>query len=165
MNRKTVIVWDLDGTLRDGRHRLHLLPTGDYSNPDSWLPFNMACGGDSPIWDNIELLRSQAMAGYHIVLLTFCDDRAMQQTKEWLARHYIPYNRLIMRDIDGGTDVDFKEQRLRSIGVNNILCMFDDSEHVVKHVRRMGITCHQVTHYEESEKHAHLKSSEELSHE
>lgn len=162
MSRKTVIVWDLDGTLADGKHRLHLLPTKDHNKTEAWRPFNLASCDDAPIWDNIELLRAQATVGFHIVILTGRSDEAMQMTKEWLARYYVPYNRLIMRGQDDNrTDIEFKGDRLRQIGLHNILCAFDDLEHVVKSFRKLGITCHQVTHYEDHEKHAHVKSQEE----
>lgn len=159
---KRVIVWDPDGTLACGKHRLHLLPTKDYDKTESWEAFNMASADDAPIMDNIELLRSQHMVGYHIVILTGRADCAMQVTKDWLNRHWVPYHRLVMRPQDDNRkDIEFKTERLRAIGLGNVLCAFDDLEHVVKHIRSLGITCHQVTHYEEHERHAHLKSHEE----
>lgn len=160
---KRVIIWDLDGTLACGKHRLHLLPTSDYNITSSWDAFNLACEQDYPIQDNIDLLRSQFAAGFYIVILTGRSDVAHQLTREWLHKHKVPYNRLIMRGYDdNNTDVTFKEARLRAIGTQNILCAFDDLEHVAKHIRGMGITCHQVTHYDKDLRSAAHKSREEL---
>lgn len=164
MTNKRVIVWDLDGTLACGKHRLHLLPTKDYDVPSSWDSFNLACVDDAPIQDNIDLLRSQFACGFHIVILTGRSDVAAQQTKDWLRKHMVPYGRLIMRGYDdSNTDVTFKEARLRAIGPQNILCAFDDLEHVAKHMRGMGITCHLVTHYDTDARTAAHKPREELS--
>lgn len=147
---KKIIVWDLDGTLACGKHRLHLLPKPEDANVTSgWLRFNMAAGGDSPIEDNIKLMLTNAVAGYHTVILTGRSDDAMEITLDWLRKYEVPYTSLIMRPKDDHRkDIEFKEEKLREIGLDRILCCFDDLEHVVKHIRSLGVTCHQVTHYE-----------------
>ena len=147
---KNIIVWDLDGTLACGKHRLHLLPKPEDADVTSgWLQFNMAAGDDAPINDNIQLVQSLFRAGYKIVILTGRSDDAMVLTLDWLGQHEVPYNNLIMRPkSDHRKDIEFKEDRLRKVGLDNILCCFDDLEHVVKHIRSLGVTCHQVTHYE-----------------
>ncbi len=37
---KGIVIVDLDGTLSDGMHRLHLLPTKDLHLTESWSEFN-----------------------------------------------------------------------------------------------------------------------------
>lgn len=39
---KDIVIFDLDGTLADGTHRLHLLPKDNYNETWAWKPFNMA---------------------------------------------------------------------------------------------------------------------------
>ena len=159
MSNKTIVVWDLDGTLACGKHRLHLLPTENLDNTQAWYKFNMACGGDSPIRDNIELCNSLE-PDYFTIILTGRSDDAVDITEEWLLKHDVEYGMLVMRSKDDHRpDIEFKEEKLREIGLSNILCCFDDLEHVVKHIRSLGVTCHQVTHYDV--KHAHTKSQEE----
>lgn len=159
MSNKTIIVWDLDGTLACGKHRLHLLPTKNLDTTQSWLPFNMACAKDSPIDNNVELFKALAPE-YWMVILTGRSDDAQDITEDWLYRNDINYDMLIMRSKDDNRpDIEFKEEKLREIGLSNILCCFDDLEHVVKHIRSLGVTCHQVTHYDI--KQAHTKSQEE----
>ncbi|UOW66260.1 polynucleotide 5' kinase [Aeromonas phage vB_AspA_Bolek] len=154
---KDIIIWDLDGTLACGKHRLHALPKPEDANlTTGWLRFNMLAGDDAPIQDNIELMGTQAMAQYTLVILTGRSDDALEITEDWLERHEVPYHSLIMRPKgDHRKDVEFKEEKLRDIGLDRILCCFDDLEHVVKHIRSLGVTCHQVTHYD-NDRHGHV---------
>ena len=146
------VVFDLDGTLSCGKHRLHLIPSGaDKNKTEAWDEFNMACDGDAPIVDNIELL-SALNRMYQIIILTGRNEIARDKTERWLKANGVNCDPLlIMRGrSDHRKDVDFKEDvlnELKSCG-HNVLCCFDDLEHVVKHIRAMGVTCHQVTHYD-----------------
>lgn len=159
---KDTIVFDLDGTLSDGRHRLHLLPRKeDVGKTDAWIPFNMAAGTDAPIRDNIQLLRELSEAGYRTIILTGRGDCALDVTLLWLEEHDIPYDYLIMRpQEDCRKDVDFKEEKLREIGLDRILCIFDDLEHVCRHARSLGLTAHQVTHYDNPDLHVRKQETE-----
>ena len=148
MFNKYIVVWDLDGTLACGQHRLHLLPTKDLTNTNSWDGFNAACGGDAPIQDNIDLCIGLAWL-HTVVILTGRSNKFREETKAWLRDNGVGYDTLIMRDPnDHRSNPDFKEEELRKLGLNNILCAFDDLEHVVKRIRSLGVTCHQVTHYD-----------------
>lgn len=146
---KTVI-FDLDGTLADGRHRLHLLPTKDYDKTESWTEFNLAAADDLPFWDNIEMCNLFTRSGdYYVVILTGRSDVARDITTEWLFHAGVRYDELVMRSqSDNRKDTVIKEEYLRSIGLENILCCFDDLPHVAYHLRSLGLTCHLVTHYD-----------------
>lgn len=147
---KKTVVWDLDGSLADGRHRLHLLPTKDYDKTESWTEFNLAAVDDLPFWDNIELCNVFAHSGdYRVVILTGRSDVARDITVEWLSQHGVCYDDLVMRShSDNRKDTVIKEEYLRSIGLENILCCFDDLPHIAYHLRSLGLTCHLVTHYD-----------------
>jgi len=149
------VVFDLDGTLSDGKHRLHLLPKKeDAGRTEAWDEFNMAAGADAPIIDNIRLLHLMQMTGHKVVILTGRCSVASTITRDWLAQYNIPYYALIMRpEGDQRKDVDFKEEKLKELGLDNILCCFDDLEHVAKHIRSLGVTCHLVTHYDTPKLH------------
>lgn len=146
---KTVI-FDLDGTLADGRHRLHLLPTKDYDKTESWTEFNLAAVDDLPFRDNIRLCNMCAWAeDTRVIILTGRSDIAYDVTRDWLDRHGVEYHGLVMRSqSDNRKDTVIKEEFLRSIGLENILCCFDDLPHVAYHLRSLGLTCHLVTHYD-----------------
>ena len=148
---KDTYIWDLDGTLADGRHRLHLLPKAeDSGHTYSWDEFNLAAGGDFPFLDNIQLMNELYQMGRKIIILTGRSDVAKHVTEKWLWEYGCNYNQLIMRPReDHRKDVDFKQEKLLGIGKHKIIACFDDLEHVAKHIRGMGITCHLVTHYDE----------------
>lgn len=151
--KKPVIVWDLDGTLACGQHRLHLLPTKATNLAKSWDAFNLACVDDKPILDNIALCNT-LYRNYYTVILTGRSDVAEVETRKWLQRYGVLHSLLIMRKRDDDRkDIEFKEDKLRGIGLDAIQCCFDDLEHVVKHIRSLGVTCHQVTHYDTPKRH------------
>lgn len=144
------VIWDLDGTLADGRHRLHLLPKKDYDKTESWMEFNLASVDDLPFLDNIVLCNTLWGSGYRVVILTGRSDVAREVTEYWLDKFYVGHDELVMRSqSDNRKDTVIKEEYLRSIGLENILCCFDDLPHVAYHLRSLGLTCHLVTHYEE----------------
>lgn len=154
---KQIVIFDLDGTLADGRHRLHLLPTKDYHLTESWTEFNLAAMDDAPIKDNIQLCNA-LHRHYYIIILTGRSDVARDITARWLQLHGVQYSELIMRSqSDNRKDVAIKEEYLRHIGLDKILCCFDDLPHVAYHMRGLGLTCHLVTHYEElrADLHSH----------
>lgn len=146
---KDTYIWDLDGTLSDGRHRLHLLPKKDEAHLTySWDKFNLAAGEDLPFLDNIRLMNELYQFGKRIVILTGRSDVAKHITEKWLWEHGCNFNQLIMRPAsDHRRDIEFKEAKLKEIGLERIVACFDDLEHVAKHIRSLGVTCHLVTHY------------------
>lgn len=146
---KKVVIFDLDGTLADGRHRLHALPKVDPNLPRSWDEFNKLAIYDKPIQDNISLCNSLYM-NWDVVILTGRNEIVRAETKQWLNENGVRYDELIMRSLDDyRKDIHTKEEVVKRIGVENILCAFDDLPHVVKHFRSLGITTHQVTEHED----------------
>ena len=159
-----VAIVDLDGTLSDGTHRLHLIPTKDLHLTESWREFNKAAVNDKPIQSTIDVVRNLWRAGMGVVILTGRSDEVETDTILWLDRHKVKYDWLIMRRAeDNRKDTVIKEEVLRAIGLHHITCAFDDSPSVIKHFRSLGITTYQVTEYDKP--HAHLQSHgvEELS--
>lgn len=157
MTKKDIIIWDLDGTLACGQHRLHLLPAKENADKTwAWDEFNLAASGDAVIEDNVALLKSLSLAGYKTIILTGRCDVAEEVTADWLVNnsiyHYV--DEIYMRPkTDHRKDTEFKEEKLREIGLDKILCCFDDLEHVAKHIRSLGVTCHLVTHYDTPKLH------------
>ena len=69
MNRN-ICIFDLDGTLSDGTHRLHLLPKKDLHLTESWSEFNGASIGDSPIQSTIDVANALYRSGMTVIILT-----------------------------------------------------------------------------------------------
>ena len=148
---KDVVVFDLDGTLSDGSHRLHLLPKKEDAHvTQAWDEFNLAVGDDGVFNDNLTLMNDLFGLGYRVVILTGRCDVARPVTEAWLDDCRADFDELIMRKSgDNRQDIEFKEEELRKIGLDKILCCFDDLERVAKHIRSLGVTCHLVTHYDD----------------
>lgn len=152
-----IAIIDLDGTLSDGTHRLHLLPTKDLHLTESWSAFNGAAIGDKPIQNTIDVVNMLWKAGMGVIILTGRSNEVETDTVIWLDRYKVKFDHLIMRRAeDNRKDTVIKEEVLRAIGLEHIKCAFDDSANVVKHFRSLGITTYQVTEYDKP--HAHLQS-------
>ena len=75
------VIFDLDGTLADGAHRLHLLPSVDLRLTDSWNEFNRASKDDSPIHSTIEVCNIMVQAGLRVIILTGRSDIVRAETE------------------------------------------------------------------------------------
>jgi hypothetical protein len=147
---KKAVIFDLDGTLACGKHRLHLLPRHEDAHIDTaWERFSLAAGDDSPIIDNIAIMNVLEQ-NYHTVILTGRGMISIDVTADWLADNNCHYNELIMRPIGNcQLDTDFKTKVVNELRVeHDIVCAWDDKDTVCKMFRDMGITAHQVTDYE-----------------
>lgn len=158
MNKKCICIFDLDGTLSDGTHRLHLLPKKDLHLTESWSEFNGASIGDSPIQNTIDVANALHRSGMTVVILTGRSDEVKTETMIWLDRYGVKYDSLIMRRAsDNRKDTVIKEEELRKIGLDRIVAAWDDSPNVIAHLRSLGITTYQVCDYGDN-LHDHLKS-------
>ena len=148
---RNIVVFDLDNTLSDARHRNHLVPKPeDASKCLAWEAHYSAAGEDKPIQDNIDLLNRLAGGDTFIVVLTGRCELATWLTISWLERHGVSYDKLIMMPYDDERpDTLYKEEELLNLGLDNILCCFDDLEHVAEMIRGLGVTCHLVTKHTE----------------
>lgn len=145
---KGVVVVDLDGTLADGTHRLHLLPTKDLHLTESWSGFNRAAVGDAPIESTIAVVNGLWVSGFGVIVLTGRSDEVQRETALWLLNNGVKCDYLIMRRHDDNRkDTIIKEEVLRAIGLENIVCAFDDSPTVIPFMRSLGITTYAVTEY------------------
>jgi len=154
------VIFDLDGTLADGTHRLHLLPTVDLHLTDSWNEFNRASKDDSPIHSTIEVCNIMVWAGLRVIILTGRSDIVRAETEAWLERNFVMYSELVMRPhSDNRKDTAIKEEFLRNqVGLENIVAAWDDSPAVIEHFRGLGITTYAVCDYGASAHRTDLKS-------
>ncbi|AEM24796.1 polynucleotide kinase [Cronobacter phage ESP2949-1] len=150
---KNVVIFDLDGTLACGKHRLHLLPTKDLHLTESWTEFNLACADDALIEANAALAEALWYQDYEVIILTGRSDIARDLTVVWLDKHGIYHDRLIMRRHDDNRkDTIIKEEELRRIGLDRILLCVDDRLDVARHLRSLGLTVLVCTEYADTDR-------------
>ena len=118
-------VFDVDGVLADATHRQHLV-TGHRRN---WPLFFDLCGKDGLIEEvaNIAQLLDPMLT---IVLCTARPSSVAPETLEWLARHDVRWDLLIMREWgDYNLARDFKQytvHELRAYGFELAMAVEDD---------------------------------------
>lgn len=150
-------VFDIDGTLANGDHRLHHIVRTD-GQPKDWDAYFDACGGDAPHEHIIELASDLRDSGAVIVYVSGRNERCREATEKWLDSHglptkfYIPQsdqNRSLvyMRGLKDFQDDDKLKikllEQVRADGFDPIMA-FDDRDRVVAAWRAAGIPCAQV---------------------
>lgn len=92
MSARRLAVFDLDGTLSDTRHRLHLI-----EQPQKrWDLFFQEANKDAPLEEGVRLALERA-GECEIAYLTGRPERCRRDTLAWLERHGLPRGRLWMR--------------------------------------------------------------------
>ena len=146
---KTVI-FDLDGTLAliDDRRSLATKPNGKIDWDIFFDPANIQL--DKPNWPVILMAQTLKKAGHRVVIFSGRSKATKSATKDWLNQLDIPFDVLKMRptgrDFMFMPDDKLKQNWLDQLfpNKNDILCIFDDRDKVVKMWRDNGLTCMQV---------------------
>lgn len=143
MQDDAVIVFDIDGTLADIRHRRFYLD----QNPPDWRKFNAAMGDDVLNEPIVRLYKTLwDIAHYELVLVTGRSEKFRNITEQWLIWNEIPFRRLLMRS-DGDQRADYLvKQDIHDLIVadtKQISFVVDDRQQVVDMWRRNGVTCLQ----------------------
>ena len=140
---KSLILFDLDGTLADNSHRQHLLS----SDKKDWDAFFDAQRNDTPNKPIVTLYRTLLESGkFDVFVVTARPERYRETTLKWFAENDIPLERLLMRvDGDRRSDEIVKHEMLLSLKGEDRFPLFvvDDREGVVEMWRSQGITCLQ----------------------
>lgn len=141
---KALYIFDLDGTLANLDHRLPLVKR---EVPD-WPGFFRACVDDEPIDEMIALLRSLHLQGAEIWIVSGRSDEVQEQTEDWLRRHEVPFDALVMRhEGDYRPDHEIKQEmydRMLIEDLERVALVFDDRSRVVDMWRANGLRCLQV---------------------
>lgn len=132
-------IFDMDGVLADANGRQHLLT---WPNRD-WGKFFAASGSDELIDESAVLLRCLREA-LQIVLLTARPLTIRPATLEWLQRHEIPFDLLVMRpEADRRSSLRYKRAAvadLRDVGFVPRIGFEDDIRNV-EMLRSEGVPC------------------------
>ena len=136
---------------------MHLLPTKDLHLTESWSEFNSASKYGAPISNTIAVVNGLWVSGFSVIILTGRSYEVKSESIYWLQKYGVHYDHIIMRRHDDNRkDTIIKEEVLRAIGLENIVCAFDDSPSVIPFLRNLGITTYAVTEYDKP--HSHLQS-------
>lgn len=145
---KTVI-FDLDGTLAliDDRRSLATRPDGKINWKVFFDPKNIQLDQpNAPVIAMAKMLKAQ---GHSIVIFSGRDSISRAQTIDWLNQFDVPFDVLKMRPQGSFTPDDkLKQNWLDQLfpDKNDVLCIFDDRDKVVKMWRDNGLTCFQVNY-------------------
>jgi len=145
--KKQTVIFDLDGTLAiiDKRRAKATLPNGKMDWKEFFAPENIQL--DEPNWPVIESFKAMQAAGFIVGIFSGRDDISRQETMDWLTQHGIDPQFLRMRR-NGSFVPDDKLKKLWLDEIlangNEVMCVFDDRDKVVKMWRDNGISCFQV---------------------
>ncbi len=136
------ILCDLDGTLALNKHREHFIQG---KNKD-WKAFFKACVDDEPNKPIIELV-NQLSGSNEIIIVSGRSDEVYAETAHWLRKAEVCYAWMQMR-----REGDYTPDHQLKLGWINrfdwtpdeVLCVLDDRDSVVKMWRAKGFTCLQV---------------------
>lgn len=142
---KTVI-FDLDGTLADIRHRLKSIDKSGKKTGINWDKFFKDCTNDKPREDVIKI--NQILKNhFRIHIITGRNEMVRTETENWLNKYKVHFDELTMRGKNNRLpDYVLKRQWLKELypDIRDILCVFEDRSRVVKMWRDEGIPCYQV---------------------
>jgi phosphoglycolate phosphatase-like HAD superfamily hydrolase len=147
-----VVFVDLDGTLCDTHHRLHLVDMslankGDVDAEEAmWRRYGEACGKDG-LNRGVAALMDLLYEQYDIYLTSGRTEAVRAQTEEWLTRHSIIYDELYMRPIgnrlgNGALKAKWVEE-LHEKG-HTVVLAIDDYHSAVKSFEAIGVPCVHV---------------------
>jgi FMN phosphatase YigB (HAD superfamily) len=148
MSKPKVVIFDLDGTLFDGGHRVHLIPE-DKTVDKNWEPFNKACADDPVVPQMASIffaMRDQMLSGAapftDFYFLTSRGKVCEDETIEALHNAGFGIFPLLMREEgDNRHPVEFKSAMLDEIEASGaeIYMAFDDDQKIVHMMKERGI--------------------------
>lgn len=133
--RGVLAVFDVDGVVADVRHRVHHVIRA----PKNWVAFFAAAAADPPLPVGVELAR-EWLVEHELVWLTGRPERLRRITQQWLRRHGLPADRLVMRpDGDRRAAKLFKAEQVATLARGGeVAVVVDDDPEVVALLHRRG---------------------------
>jgi len=139
---KKSVIFDVDGTLADANHRLHFIKGDKDSGKRNWGAFFREAIKDSP-YEHVRLMNHFFDdAGFFIYLITGRPSNLRKDTEDWLAKHNIRYDSLLMRPAtDRRPDYESKKDLFVQEGINKdeVVCVFEDRLQVAKMWKELGL--------------------------
>lgn len=147
--RRDIILCDLDGTLADISHRLHLIKD---DHPD-WDEFYSACDlDDVNDWCKRLLDAISLDPDLRVSIVSARRQQLRKKTIKWLKEKDIFYDQLVLVRPDGNheEDQELKRRWLHQSGLKDrVLLVIDDRAKVCKMWREEGLICLQCADWKE----------------
>lgn len=142
------IIFDLDGTLSNPAHRLHLIRNTKTPN---WDRFSMLSEFDDPVPQVIALFKT-LHAIHDVVVWSGRSDIAREVTEQWFKQHigFVPEIKM-RKQGDYTPDQILKQSWLHECKPRPDM-VFDDRQRVVDMWRANGVICCQVAAWHEADK-------------
>jgi len=141
-----IITFDLDSTLADTRARRYLI---NREGPTDWRAYSMACSSDEPIAHTVALWHALAPT-YNLAIVTARNILARGLTEEWLLKHHIRPDLLLMASDEQATmdHGEYKKVRVLEAGrrlSGHVTLHIDDWPPVADALAEIGVPCLMVT--------------------
>lgn len=140
---KSWAIFDLDGTICNNTHRLHILEM----LPRDWDRFHSYLHKDTPNEAVVMTMRALQALGIKIALCTGRTETYRDQTIAWLRRHDLAWDRLLMRPEGNKQSDDIVKPALADdcgFSPDNVLFVMEDRDKMVRKWRQIGYVCFQV---------------------
>lgn len=146
-----IVFVDLDGTLCDTRHRLHIVDKtligGDEATEEAmWRAYAEACPDDAVV-ASVNALIELLWVDCAIYLTSGRTESARALTEDWLETHDISYDELWMRPVgnrmSNGTLKGSWVAKARAAG-HEVVLAIDDYHNAVKEYAALGVPCLHV---------------------
>ena len=132
-----IIIFDIDGTLADGRHREHFVTGGGKKD---WASYYSLLHLDEPIEIVCNWLRHEYNSGRTVVIVSGRPDTYSKDTEQWLWENELFYHYLFMRKgSDKREDSIIKSEILDLLPKDQIVCAVDDRPRVLRMWQERGI--------------------------
>ena len=132
-----VVIFDLDGVISDASHRQHFLKKSE----KDWDGFFSACTQDPPIYSGLQLINLiHQLQG--VIILTARPVTIQSETLDWLKRHDVDWNALIMRsEQDHKSSAEMKLLAINEISAASFdpILVFDDDPKNIAMFKEQGI--------------------------
>lgn len=135
-----VVVFDVDGTLMDEKHRAHL------RDEKKWDEYFDLCHLDTPIPEMVSLLRDYKEKGYEVWIMTGRKETCKEKTLQSFKEAGIEFDNIKMR----GEDVMIPDYVLKPawiakyIGKERVEAIYDDSPRVLEGFIKKGLNAIHV---------------------
>jgi FMN phosphatase YigB (HAD superfamily) len=144
LGMNSTIIVDMDGTLSDHNHRVHL------AQANQWDEYHQGIPDDPPNLD-VKALVNMLSREYYILIVTGRMEYCREMTTRWLIKYGIKADEILMRpNQDYSKAKDLKIRLLEEYFgskekvLGEVVAVLEDTDNVVSNLRAYGLNVWQV---------------------